>query len=194
MVQKPIFLSFILIILSTFFFNAGRNEESNSTYGRTVSKELSNQLYLGTDNKRYRISDFKGNYLFIYAGYISCSTICGKSMQTLKRIANLTKPDTKFIFLNVNYKNDEPEKINKYIRNFGDNFLGLQAADGTLGSLGKDLVIQYSKNSLFSESINHTDNIYLVNKKGILKLVYPSNLRNEEKILKDLNRLEIEDE
>ena len=190
---KTLIITSGLVLLSLFLFNTDLKSGLDSSYGLKVSKKLTEESFLSTDGNSYKISDFKDNYLFVYAGYTRCSTICGKSMQTLKRLSRLTNKNTKFIFLSVDKKNDNLENIKSYLKPFGDQFYGFQKPDGSLGTLGVDLAIQFSENYLSNEFMNHTDNIYLINKDGILKMIYPSNLRSEIKILEDLNSLENKD-
>ena len=168
---KTLIITLGLALLSLFFFNTDLKSTLNSSYGLRVSKKLSEENFLSTDGNNYKISDFKDNYIFVYAGYTRCSTICGKSMLTLKKLSHLTNKNTKFIFLSVDKKNDNLEIIKRYLKPFGDQFYGFQRRDGSLGTLGVDLAIQFSENYLSDEFMNHTDNIYLINKEGILKMI-----------------------
>ncbi len=193
MVIKTLIITLTLVLLSFFLFNADLKSALNLSYGLKVSKKLTDEKFLSTDGNSYKISNFKDNYLFIYAGYTRCSTICGKSMQTLKRLSRLTNVNTKYIFLSIDKKNDNLDIIKSYLKPFGNQFYGFTKQDGNLGNLGVELAIQFSEIYFSNEYMNHTDNIYLINKEGILKMIYPSNLRNEVKILEDLNRLENKD-
>jgi len=192
-VIKTLIITSGFLILFFLLLNSNLRSNFELPYGFKVSKNISNEYFLSTDGNSYKLSDFKDNYLFIYAGYTRCSTICGKSMQTLKRLSRLTNKNTKFIFLSIDKGHDNLEIIKTYLKPFGNQFYGFQKIDGSLGNLGVDLGIQFSENFLSNEFMNHSDNIYLINKEGTLKMIYTSNLRREEKILEDLKNLENND-
>ncbi len=178
-------LGFVLLsspfILQTF----------KKSYGFEVNRALSDEWLETHENQTIKISDFMGNYIFLYAGYTRCGSICGSSMQVLRKLSKETPENTKFIFLSLDPNFDTKEILSKYVSRLGKNFIGIRQKIGHSFRLVSDLEIQFSTHSLDTD-ISHTDTIYLIDKKGTLRFIYPSAFRSQEKILNDLNTLEMD--
>ncbi len=112
-------------------------------------------------------------------------------MQILRKLSQKTPPNTKFIFLSLDPSFDEKEILSKYVAQIGKNFIGIRQKIDNSFQLVSDLEIQFSPHSLDTD-ISHTDTIFLIDKTITLRFIYPSALRSQEKILNDLNTLEMD--
>lgn len=112
-------------------------------------------------------------------------------MQVLRKLSKQTPPNTLFVFLSIDQKFDTKDVLSKYVSQMGKNFIGIRQKIGYSFRLVSDLEIQFSLDSLDTD-ISHTDTIFLIDKKGNLRYIYPSSLRSQEKILNDLNTLEMD--
>lgn len=181
-----LFLLGIVLLGSPFILQTFKK-----SYGFAVNRTLSDDWLENHENQTIKFSDFKGNYIFLYSGYTRCGSICGSSMQVLKNLSKKTPANTKFIFLSLDPSFDTKEILSKYVSQMGKNFIGIRQKIGHSFRLVSDLEIQFSSHSLDTD-ISHTDTIYLIDKKGTLRFIYPSAFRSQEKILNDLNTLEID--
>jgi cytochrome oxidase Cu insertion factor (SCO1/SenC/PrrC family) len=185
------YFSFLLVITFGvfFYFSPILISSWKKSYGFEVHRELSDDIFEGHDHKNYKLSDFKGFYIFLYAGYTRCGTICGNSMQTLRRLSTLTPSNTKFIFLSIDPGFDKQDILLSYVSRLGEKFVGLRKKNDFSAGLITDLEIQFSANSLDTDR-SHTDTIFLIDKAGKLRYIYPSSFRSQESILKDFYTLE----
>jgi protein SCO1/2 len=185
------YISFLVVITFGvfFYFSPVIVSAWKKSYGFEVQRELSDDLFEGHDHKNYKLSDFKGFYIFLYAGYTRCGTICGNSMQTMRKLSTQTPSNTKFIFLSIDPEFDKEDILQSYVSRLGEKFVGFRKKKDFSAGLTTDLEIQFSGNSLDTDR-SHTDTIYLIDKAGKLRYIYPSSFRSQKSILEDFYKLE----
>ena len=73
--------------------------------------------------------DFKGKWNLIFFGFTYCPDICPITMRMLSNIEKEIEADMKknirFFMVTVDPDRDTPDKLNVYLKNFSNNFIGL---------------------------------------------------------------------
>lgn len=182
--MKRIFVGIFPILLYFFISACYGFFPSEKTYGVSVDWELEGIEFEGMDGKLHTITDYKGSVLLLYAGYLNCGVVCGRSMQTLLSLSYKIPANSKIFFYTLDPERDTRGRMNAYAERLGEKFVMIRNNTDNL-SLTKRLKIQFSRN-LFDREINHTDHIYLIDGAGKVKFLYPSSHRDVERILSDI--------
>jgi len=191
------FLRFPLIAgLLTVLLISCEKKEFNGTLYDKPAKEF---CLDGWDNgkvKKYCLSDFKGKVVLMFFGYTHCPDVCPAALTVLKKAYDMIPQEKKkyvqVIFVSVDPDRDTPEISQKYASYFDESFLGLTGKEEEIRKITKDYMAFYKKVEGGSKAgylVDHTAYIYLIDQKGILKLIYSSAKQKPELIADDLERL-----
>ena len=125
----------------------------------------------------FELSDIEGKVGILFFGFTHCPDVCPNTLLEIQRLfANLnTQSETvTILFVSVDPKRDTPEKLRSYVEYFNSNIIGLTGSTEDIDKVLK----QYNANVSFegdtnSESYNveHTANIFLINKQGELSSI-----------------------
>lgn len=110
----------------------------------------------------------------LYVGYAKCPDVCPMALsftaQALRELNESELGKVQFIFISVDSKNDTPESVATYARQFNSSFIGLTGPadriDATIKMFGASYMIEEDAKSYLGYSIAHTDRIFILNKKG----------------------------
>jgi protein SCO1/2 len=84
------------------------------------------------------LSDFAGQYVFLYFGYTECPDYCPTTMAKwvqVKQGLGEGVEDVAFIMISIDPRRDTPDVLADYLGMFGSSFIGLQANEETVQSL-----------------------------------------------------------
>lgn len=161
-------------------------------YGWPIYKKAFNFHLKNHENKTIQLSDMSGKYRFLYFGYTQCKIICPQSMGRLYRIAQeITREDVEFIFISIDPKRDTLAKLKKYKKAFGSKFTVLTSYQpNILKKVTREYkIIASVAPSDLGRDFNHSDYIYLIDKKGIIRVMYINSHQNIKKIIQDIEKL-----
>ena len=117
-------------------------------------------------------NDLKGQWSFLFFGYMNCPDICPTTLNILKQFeaALLQKfpqhaADTRFIFISVDGERDALPALKKYIQAFSANFIGASGSEQQVNSLAQQLGIYHAKVQPEESGylINHSGSVLLMN-------------------------------
>ena len=140
------------------------------------------------------LSDYKGKVVLINFGYTSCPDICP---MVLARIAQLSKQlETEFainaqqlqiFFISVDPERDTVEQLKEYLAFFNPDFIGIRGSAEQTQELAKKYAVFYEKQpeDNIGYQVAHTDNIFLMDKRGRLRATYGKTTK-DEKLIKDI--------
>lgn len=141
------------------------------------------------------LSDFKGQYVFVYFGYTFCPDICPNTLGKLSRaIADLNADDAEqvtAILISVDPERDTPELLAEYVAHFNPRFVGLTGTKEEIDQAGEAYYLYYEKHEGTVASgylIDHSSRSFLVDKNGSALVAYPFDAKAED-IAKDLKWL-----
>mgnify|MGYP000844075607 FL=1 len=117
--------------------------------------------------------DFKGKWNLIFFGFTYCPDICPITMRMLSNIEKEMEADMKknirFFMVTVDPDRDTPDKLNVYLKNFSNNFIGLTGPLDQIYNFATRVNAPFNPVSKSSEdfyTVEHTGSIVLVDPEG----------------------------
>ncbi len=186
----------LLPALLTLIVLSCDKKDFNGTLYEKPAKEFCLKGWENDKEKKVCLSDLKGKVVLMFFGYTHCPDVCPAALTVLKKAYDML-PENKrqmvqVIFVSVDPQRDTPEVSQKYASYFDKNFIGLTGSEEELKKVTKDYMAFYRKVEEQSKAgylVDHTAYIYLIDQKGILKLIYSSSKQKPELIAEDLKRL-----
>ena len=128
------------------------------------------------------LEDYHGQVVVMFFGYTACPDTCSITMAVLKQvIEKLGKrmDQVQPLFITVDPKRDTPEQMKTYLSFFHPNFIGLTGTKEEILEVAENYGSAYMKNptidSEFSYLMIHTGYVYLIDKSGHVRAIYPKN-------------------
>ena len=117
---------------------------------------------------------FRGQWNFVFFGYLSCPDVCPTTLQTLadfrRRLlaADPAAARYRFVFVSVDPANDTAERMAAYIGYFDRDFLGLTGEAGELARLARSMGAAYAErvDEHGVRTVDHSTSVLLVNPAG----------------------------
>lgn len=152
------------------------------------------------NNQTIQMSDFRGNLVLVYFGFIFCPEECPTTLGIWKRVhaglgENAKQVD--FMMISVDPERDTPEKLGEYLAVFHDEFFGLTGTLEQIEDVASDFSISFHKVALDGSPdvevgddylIEHAAITYLIDQTGKIVLAFPYNTGVDE-IISTLNGL-----
>lgn len=124
-------------------------------------------------NGEFRLSDYEGQVILLYFGYMTCPDVCPATSGHLKwAYEDLGEPDdVQVVFVTVDPERDTLDRIEAYVHLFNEDFLAIRAEGDTLQSIMNQFGARAEKQA--SESaigylMDHTAAVYLISPDGKL--------------------------
>ncbi len=133
----------------------------------------------GVNNQSVSLSDFRGQYVFIYFGYTFCPDLCPDTLAKLARVRKElgNKGDQmQVIMISVDPARDTPDKLAEYVGHFDESFVGLTGSDEELDATGAAYGLYYDRHDGTPATgylIDHTARTYLLDPDGRIIVAYP---------------------
>jgi protein SCO1/2 len=134
--------------------------------------------------------EFRGKYVLLYFGYISCPDVCPVTLatitQALSKLDSGKADDFQVIFVSVDYKRDPPDISDAYAKRFNPGFIGLGGTQAQIDRVTQDYGIYYRLNppdpATGFYSVDHTAVVMILNRNGELVLTWPFDMEVSQKI------------
>lgn len=134
----------------------------------------------GPQGTRVHLADYRGKVVVLEFGFTSCHQICPVTLHHLaeafKAMGEAAK-DVQVVFVTVDPKRDNPERLAQFLSNFDPSFIGatgtpeeLQAVRDSYGIVAEEVI---SKNALLGYEVNHSSFVYLIDREGWLRGLIP---------------------
>jgi protein SCO1/2 len=134
----------------------------------------------GSDGAPARMSAHKGKVVALAFGFTYCQKVCpvtlGKLAQVFGKLGK-AGDDLQVMFVSVDPDRDNPERMKEFLAFFGPRFLGatgdakdLQAVRDAYGIVAEKAI---SEDKRLGYEVHHSSSVYLVDKKGKLRLLMP---------------------
>lgn len=166
----------LLATLLTFLFSKPANFRGTA-YGEPYPAAPQIEL-IKSNGETFSLSDQKGKIILLFFGYTSCPDVCPTTLAELKLVMDDLGYKTEqviVVFVSVDPERDTPEKIQKYVEHFNNEFIGLSGSMEELEKIWKDYGVfreEVQSDSAFGYIVNHTARTYLIDKDGNLRLSY----------------------
>lgn len=136
------------------------------------------------------LSDYRGQYVFLYFGYTFCPDACPITLSQLAEVQERLGENAdrmQVIMVSVDPERDTPEKLANYVNVFNESFVGVTGSHEQIQKAGQPYGIYYNKDQE-TGLVDHTTRAYLINPQGEAIVAYPHDARYAA-ILADLQWL-----
>lgn len=124
------------------------------------------------------LSDFKGKVVLLNFGYTSCPDICPMVLNRMAVVMNELdeqRSQVQPIFITFDPARDTIERLQQYLKYFGEDFVGFTGTDQQLAAVAKQygvIAIARKSDSAAGTLYTHSDYIYLLDQQGRVRALY----------------------
>lgn len=134
--------------------------------------------------------DLKGQWTLLFFGFTHCPDVCPMTLAELSRAHDMLDDaglggNVQTVFVTVDPKRDTPERLEAYVTNFSDDFLGLTGSMEDIDVLARDLGIahiRHDEDGGDDYMVDHGASVLLVNPEGRFQAVFGSPHRAREMV------------
>ena len=140
------------------------------------------------------LSDFRGQYVFLYFGYMFCPDFCPTTMAKLARVHRELGDDAarmQVVMVSVDPDRDTPDALAEYTAAFNPSFMGITGTKEEIDAAGEPYGLFYQRNEGSAATgylVDHSTRTYLIGPDGRALVAYPHDAPAEG-ILADLRWL-----
>jgi len=172
---RPIGILLCLLLLSTAC-------SQTHEFGGAVYEEpqtVPDFTLAAANEQTVSLSDFRGQYVFIYFGYTFCPDLCPDTLAKLARVHKQLGDEAgqmQVVMISVDPERDTPEKLAEYVAAFDDSFVGLTGSPTEIDAAGAAFGLYYEKHEGTAATgylIDHTARTYLLDPNGRILVAYP---------------------
>ena len=145
-------------------------------------------------NKNFSNASLYGHWTFMFFGYTRCPDVCPTTMAVLNNAyetikeSGLTLP--RVVFVSVDPMRDNSEYLQRYVRYFNEDFMGITGTEAQVSAFTKDLGVVYIKVTPKGEEYTGQSSTYLIDHSGVILLFNPQgNLRAVFAMPHDANQI-----
>ena len=188
-------LGLLILFVGAIALSCTKKESFNGTLYEKPASPFCLKSWKGGKERDICLKDFKGKIVLLFFGYTHCPDVCptalGVLAKTFKRLSPEEKKRVKVVFISVDPDRDTPEIAQKYASYFNPSFIGATGTLEELKEIAKGYMAFFKKAEGDKENylVDHSGFIYLIDQKGILKLIYSSSKQKPDLIAEDIRRL-----
>ncbi|MCK5901931.1 MAG: SCO family protein [Cocleimonas sp.] len=184
-VTKILFLMLVLALLITIFKQLKPPTDFN--------KPISQKTYIGLPDRKplpavtleqagkgkISTETFQGKWHMLLFGYTFCPDVCPVELSILHKMMDQLRKRLpaeqlpQIVFISVDPERDSPEGIEKYVKHFDSDFIGVTGEDIDLKVLTLPFGISWMKERSTNPEANTADKHYLVSHSTTIVLVNP---------------------
>ena len=185
------YLLFLALIFFLFSCSKGPDLKFN---GSDITEARLNSSFELTSHlgKSTKIKDFEGKVVAIFFGFTYCPDICPTTMYELKAIKDSLGDDgdkLQVVFVSLDPERDTIKLMESYIPSFDSSFIGLTGSGDNIKKIASQYKIFYQKVGKGKNyTIDHSSAIYLIDKKGSIRVRHPYG-SSQEMIISDIRSL-----
>jgi protein SCO1/2 len=166
---------YLLSLLFLILLSCGSNNQTFHGSDITQARLQPNFELLDQDEQIFTQEMLTNKISAIFFGFANCPDICPTTMSALKQVSSQVK-DSNFqvIFISVDPERDSFSFLKNFISQFGSNVIGLTGSKIAVKNTADAFKVFFEKvEQGDSYTIDHSAGIYLVDKKGILRIREP---------------------
>ena len=122
------------------------------------------------------LSDYKGEIVLIYFGFMSCPDVCPTSMgvmgTAIRQLDDAQQQKDRGLFISVDPQRDTPAELHAYTQYFSDRIFGATGTKEQIDAIVKQYGAYYSfvemEDSALGYTVDHSARIYLIDPDGEL--------------------------
>ncbi|MET0355186.1 MAG: SCO family protein [Cellvibrio sp.] len=132
---------------------------------------------LGSD---FTLSSQRGKLVVLGFGFSQCTDVCPVTLANLakarKQLGDAAN-EMQVVYVTVDPANDNPQRLNEYLRVFDSSFVGISGTDAQLSKLRDEYGIlatkAVAKNGKAGYEVHHSSYVYLIDRSGRLRVLVP---------------------
>jgi protein SCO1/2 len=127
------------------------------------------------DGKRFRLSDQRGKVVLLFFGYTSCTEACPVILGRINSVFKQLGGDgdkALAVFVSVDPQRDTTQVLREYVHYFSAHTVALTGTKDEIDAVVKQYGAKYEiekSSSALGYHINHTTDIYLLDRQGELR-------------------------
>jgi len=135
------------------------------------------------ENENFTDENLLGQWSILFFGFTYCPDVCPTTLATLDNVMNtleekyptLIKPQV--VFISIDPERDNLAQLNKYIRYFNTDFIGVTGSQKQLSTLSRQMGVVYDKVYLGERKdddylMEHSTSLAVVNPKGGIQAIF----------------------
>lgn len=161
------------LLFSIYIYQREKKELPVVSGSELIGGDFSLTNHLG---QQVTQKDFSDKYLIVFFGFTHCPEICPLGLSTIMQAYNQLGDLRKIIqpiYISVDPERDSPKILAKYVKNFGEELIGLSGSMSETKKVVNLYRAYYRKTPLKGDSshssnylMDHSSIIYFMNKKG----------------------------
>lgn len=143
------------------------------------TEELGGEFSL-TDhnNTTFELQQLQGKLVLLFFGYTYCPDICPTELANLAAVFDGLKGQAdrvQGVFISLDPKRDTPEVLHDYVGYFSKGVLGLTGSEDEVAQVASQYRVKYQRHEKRGGgySIDHSADLYVINRNGQLAAVVP---------------------
>ena len=127
------------------------------------------------DGKRFKLSDHRGKVILLFFGYTSCTEACpiilGRINSVFKQLGG-DADKALAVFVSVDPQRDTTQILREYVHYFSAHTVALTGTKNEIDAVVKQYGARYEvekSSSALGYHINHTTDIYVIDRQGALR-------------------------
>jgi protein SCO1 len=186
--------SLLLVALIPTFDGALNSQDY---YGRTLTQAAPAFTLMDTDGREVQLAQFSGRFVYLMFGYLNCDRVCHTQALSLHMLGRrIGSAQVQFLYVGMDPARDTANQIKGYFESGSPNFTGLLARDmDQARAIAADYHADFSREPDREGAdyrIDHPGFIYLIDPRGIIRLVYTGSTLNPDRMLDDLRQVSLE--
>ncbi|MFQ5761739.1 MAG: SCO family protein [Candidatus Bathyarchaeia archaeon] len=172
-------------------YYGGYSEHTLSGFVPTSPREAADFTLTDHNGNKFTLSSTRGQVVLLYFGYTHCPDACPATLANYRWLQEGLVPaaPVTYVMVTVDPARDTPETLNKFIEKFGINAVGLTGSHEELApvwsmyGIAVEIEDEQGSHHEADESeytVGHVTLIYLIDKKGYIRTMYPLGVFNED--------------
>ncbi|MCW8906011.1 MAG: SCO family protein [Sedimenticola sp.] len=141
----------------------------------------------------FQLEQLRGKLVLLSFGYTYCPDICPTELAALSRVLNALgdkAQQVQGVFISLDPQRDTPGVLKNYLAYFHEDLIGLTGSGEAIRKVARQYQVRYRKHEQpdGSYSMDHSANLYIVDRQGRLSTVVPYGLPPEH-VLRVVNAM-----
>ena len=190
----------LTVAMAALVILAGCSDSSQNWNGKDISGLMPDLEFQLVNDEGKPVSQEKsaGQIRLLFFGFTSCPDVCPTTLQKVSQatrgLPDPIQEEVQTLFVSVDPKRDTPERLQEYVRFFGDRIEGLTGTEPQLRELAKRYRTTFGYDEPDAEgnyNVSHSSAVYVFDRDGAARLLIRPDT-SASKISEDLQLLATE--
>ena len=193
-----VLLSITMLAVFNFCLNINiiqAHSTSKQSQNLEIYQDIGGNFTLLSSNNQYvSLEDFKGKVVLLFFGFTACPDTCPITLSKLQQVMAKLDPQkpVQQLFITVDPKRDNPEQLKSFLSTFNFNIIGLTGTEEEILHVAELYGSAYMRNPTINSETSylmiHTGYVYLIDRRGQVREIYPQDTEGI-RIIEDIRKL-----